>query len=102
VIGAFLTARPAAAIARQVFSNSRVVVMLALGVIGGAFAIAAPRVPAVAFAAVGMLLVALAIEVRERSAGRLPSEAHYARHRVALRVPPPPMPLPSRRPSAGA
>ena len=74
VIGAFLTARRAAAIARQVFSNSRVVVMLALGVIGGAFAIAAPRVPAVAFAAVGMLLAAVAIEARERRAERLPKE----------------------------
>ena len=74
VIGAFLTARRAAAIARQVFSNSRVAVVLALGVIGAAFAVAAPRVPALAFAAVGMLFVAVAIEARERRAERLPKE----------------------------
>jgi type IV secretory pathway TraG/TraD family ATPase VirD4 len=75
LIGACLTARRAAAIARQVFSNSRIIVMIALGVIGGAFAIAAPRVPAVAFAAVAMLLVAVAMEARERRAARLPMQA---------------------------
>jgi membrane protease YdiL (CAAX protease family) len=72
VIGAFIMARQARAVARQVFASSRAVVMLALAVIGAAFAIAAPRVPAVAYAAVGMLLVAVVIETRERLAARRP------------------------------
>jgi hypothetical protein len=41
-------------------------------VVGGAFVVAAPRVPAVAFAAVVMLVLAIAIEARERRAERLP------------------------------
>ena len=71
VIGTFLTARRAIGALRHVFSNSRAAVMLALGVVGGAFAIAAPRVRAIAFAAVAMLLVAVVLEARERrEAGR--------------------------------
>jgi membrane protease YdiL (CAAX protease family) len=72
LIGAFLSARRAAAVARQVFSGSRAAVLLALGVICAAFAVAAPRVPAVAFTAIGMLLVAVAIEARERRGQRRP------------------------------
>jgi membrane protease YdiL (CAAX protease family) len=66
LIAAVFTASRAAAATRQVFSNARIVAMLALGLIGATYSIVAARMDALGFAAVGMLLVAVALEAREK------------------------------------
>ena len=75
VIGALLLARSAVAVARRVFSSARVPVLLALGVIGAVFGVAADRVPVLSFAGIGMVLTAVAIETRDRHAKPLPTNA---------------------------
>jgi hypothetical protein len=46
VIGAVLTGSRGAAATQQIFPNARIVPMLALGLIGAVYGIAAPRIPA--------------------------------------------------------
>jgi membrane protease YdiL (CAAX protease family) len=71
MIAAVVTASRGAAATRQVFSNARIATMLALGLIGAAYSIAGARIHALAFAAVGMLLVAVALEARQKRGERL-------------------------------
>jgi membrane protease YdiL (CAAX protease family) len=66
VVGAWFAARPGAAAVKRVFSGARVATCGLLGMVGMAYAIAAQRVDGLAFAAVGMLVAAVALEAVDR------------------------------------
>ena len=71
LIGVAFTARRGAAVVAQIFSGTRPGTAVALGVLGAGYAVAARRVDALEFAAVGMLLVAIVLEATERWRERL-------------------------------
>ena len=75
VIGAVLTGSRGAAATRQVFANARIVTLLALGLLGAVYGIAAPRIPALSLAAVGMVLVAVALEARQKRGERIAKQS---------------------------
>jgi membrane protease YdiL (CAAX protease family) len=66
IVGAVFSARPALAAAKNVFAGASVPACLALAVLGVAYPIASTRVPALAFVAVGMVLVAVALEAFDK------------------------------------
>lgn len=66
IIGAVVTARRGALVVKQVFSRASIIACIALAVMGAGYAIAAPRVKYLDFAAVGMVVLAVGFEAMER------------------------------------
>ena len=82
VIGAVLMARRGMAVLKHVFSNARVGACAALGVLGIGWAIAAQRFDHLPFVAIGMVVLAVGLDVVERRRARAvmgPGTLHAAK-----------------------
>jgi hypothetical protein len=66
VVGWTVSVRPAWAAVKKVFAGASVPACLALGILGIAYPIASNRVPTLAYLAVGMVLLAIALEVTDK------------------------------------
>jgi membrane protease YdiL (CAAX protease family) len=66
VIGWTVSVRPAWAAIKKIFAGTSVPACLALAILGAAYPIASNRVPTLAYVAVGMVLLAVALEVTEK------------------------------------
>jgi hypothetical protein len=62
IIGWVFGVRPARSAIKKVFTGASVPACVGLAILCGAYAVASKAVPALAFAAVGSLLVAIALE----------------------------------------
>lgn len=71
VIGTAVSWRRGVAVIKQVFSSASVVACVALGLVGTGYAIAAARIEALEYVAAAMIVLAIALEARERGRNRM-------------------------------
>jgi membrane protease YdiL (CAAX protease family) len=76
LVGAIITARRGIDAVKHVFSSVSVIACIALGLLGTVWAIAAQRIEPLQFAAVAMLVLAVALEFVDRRRSQAPAISH--------------------------